>query len=802
MLPDLRFCLRAARRTPLFAVVAILTLGVAIGGTAAIYGFVRGILLAPLPYQDPDRLVVISSSNAAQDFSGMQVGAADLLALRERCQSFEGISGVDYRGVNLSGEGGPERVTAGNVLPDLLPLLGITPSLGRPFSRNDREGVAADEVILTDRLWKSRFGEDPKDLGGVIRVDGESRTIVGVLPPGAEIPLRKADLLLPYPLDRLRDASAPSLRVFARLRNDVALSSAHAEVRTLSRLLEEEGPPPPVTGWRMDVDSLRQEVVGKFEATLWILQAAVGLALLIACANFAGLLGARSTMRKHEIAVRRALGAGRFRIIRLLMTESVLLALAGGALSLVFTRWFTSVFVALAPEEIPRTSEVVVDGSLLGFGVGLALLSGVFAGLFPALLASRTSPEQSLRASSSSVSGPPTRWRDLLTALQFAAALSLVIGTGLLVQSLVRLITIDPGFDPKRVLSLQISFPRDRYPDAAGRTEVLSKVLDRLGALSGVESVAASSWMPMTGSYAKAQMSVEALSGSARERRRWPIILGVSPGFFRTMGIPLLQGGDVTIEERGDAPQRVVVNRELAEKAWPHESPLGRRIKYGGPRSDNPWFEVAGVAGNARLVGLSVAEEETMFGPLLPLKYSFPSIRVLIRSHENPETLAANLRRAIHELDDEMPVDQVSGIEELLSSNIAPERFYVTLLFSFTALAVGLAALGVYGITAQWTAARRREIGLRIALGADPWRVTKLVAARGLLLVTLGLASGVLASYGAVRFLTAMLYQVSPSDPATFAGAVMLLGGVGSVAVWLPARLAARIDPAATLKTD
>jgi putative ABC transport system permease protein len=569
------------------------------------------------------------------------------------------------------------------------------PSLGRGFSEGGPEGDTVDGVLLTDRLWKSRFGKSASVLGALIRIDGESRTIVGVLPSGAEIPLRKADLLLTYPRARLREASAPSLEVFARLGSGTSLIVARDEIEAISRRLEEEGPPPPVAGWRMEVTSLRQEVVGNVERTLWILQAAVGLALLVACANFAGLLVARSTTREKEIAVRRALGAAPSRLVRLLMTEGLVLAGAGGAVGLVIAWWGTGTFVALAPAEIPRTGEVVVDGPLLGFGLGLALLSGLLAGIVPGFLASRVAPERSLRAGPSSAARASSLGRDLLTAGQFATAMSLCIGTGLLVQSMVRLLAIEPGFDPSRTLSLEISFPTDRFPEPAQRTEVLSRVLDRLSALAEVESVAASSWMPMTGSWAKAQMSVESRSGAARERSRWPVILAVSPGFFRTMGIPLLQGRDVGVEARSDGLERVVVNRALAEGGWPGESALERRIKFGGPGSDNPWLEVMGVVGNARLVGLATEEEETVFLPLLPLRFPYPSMRLVVRSPVNPETLASTVRSAIHEVEAEMPVDRVSAVEELVSNNLAPERFYLTVVSSFTALAVGLAALGV-----------------------------------------------------------------------------------------------------------
>jgi putative ABC transport system permease protein len=802
-LTDLRFCLRAVRGSPVFSLVAILTLGIAIGFTSAMYGFVRGILLAPLPYLHPDELVVVSSANATEGFSGLQISAADLLALREKSRSFDAISGLDYRDVNLSGESGPERVTAGEVVSDLLPLLGMGPALGRGFSASEAEAVG--ETILSDRLWRSRFGGAPDALGRTLRVDGASFTIVGVLPPGAEIPLRSADLFLLTPESRLRlgEDSAPSLQSFARLRGGVSLSAARDEVEAISRRMEQERPPPPVTGWRLRVTSLRQEVVGDVESTLWILQAAVALALLVSCANFSGLLVARGTLREREIAVRRALGADRLRIVRLLVTESVVLSLGGGAVGLVLSRWATSVFLALAPEEIPRTSEVAADGPVLALALALGIASGLVAGIVPAILASGIDPERALRGSTASlIGGASGRWRDLLTIAQFAAAMSLCIGTGLLVESMHRLLAVEPGFDPTGVLSLRISFPKDRYPEPSHRTAVLSNVLDRLASLPDVDSAAAASWMPMTGSWAKAQMSTEDVTGSAQERSRWPIVLAVSPGFFRALGIPLVAGEDVAARSAADAPPRVVVNRALAERAWPGASPIGRHIKYGGPGSGSPWLEVAGVVANARLVGLALEGEEAMFHPLLPLSFDYPGARLVVRSTTSFDRLSSEVRSAIHEIDDEIPVDGVAGLDELLSKSVAPRRFYLSLLSAFAALSVALAALGVYGVTANWLAARRREIGLRVALGADPWRVAWLVASRGVALVALGLASGVVASYALSHFLASMLYEVRPSDPATFVVAAVVLGSVGTVAAWIPSRHAATTDPSVTLKMD
>jgi predicted permease len=784
---DFVVVLRGLIRAPLFTLVSVLTLGIAIGGTTAIASFVRGILLTPLPYPDAGRLVTITRYNRAQEFSGLQVVGSDLAEVMDSSPSFSRISGLHYEDVNLKGGSGPEKATAAIVLPDLLPLLGIEASSGRVFLPEETEGSA----ILTHRLWMSRFGGSPDVIGSALTHDRGFSTIVGVLPPGVEIPLRKADLLLPMSPADLRDEEAPSLQVFARLAPGVALETARADVDAISRRIETEHDWP-VKGWYLDVTDLRREIVGEVAPTIWMLQGAVALALLIACANFAGLLLARGVPREREIAVRRAMGAMRSQIARLLLAESLLLALMGGVLGLAIARWATSLFLALAPSGLPRSSDVSVDGAMLSLGVGIAVVSGLAAGAFPALVFSNAAPNRSTSRGSS-------RLRAALTVAQLAAALTLTIGCGLLTTSLVRLLSVDVGFEPEALLSLDVSFPRDRYPEASHRNALVRSLIERLEALSDVRAAGFAPWTPLTGSWSSAQMSVEDGLGTARERSRWPVVLSVSPGFFPAAGIPLVSGRGFQDVETGDV---AIVNQKLAERAWPDGDAVGRRIKYGGPDSDNPWLEIVGVVTSSRLVGLATEEAEATFHPLLPLKYPYPTLSLLVRTRSEPMSAVPSVRAAISEIDPEIPLADIRRMDDILADNATAPRFRLLVVASFTALALGLAGIGIYGVVAQWAAARRREIGVRMALGADRRSVLRLVMEQGAVLVALGTLLGVLGSLAAARLLEAFLFEVSASDPLTWILAVLFLAAVTAAAALIPARRAASIDPAEALRAE
>lgn len=784
---DLLVVLRGLARSPLFTLVSVLTLGIALGGTTAISSFARAILVAPLPYRDTDRIVTITRGNGTLGFHGMQVTGGDLAEVMSDSRSFTHISAFKPEDLNLRGGAGPEKVRAAIVLPDLLSLLGVEAASGRTFLPEEAEGSA----ILSHRLWVSRFGSSPEAVGSTLRHDRGVSTIVGILPAGIEIPLAKVDLLLPMAPDRLRDEDPGWFEVIARLAPGASIATARAETNAVSRRLEEEQNPP-VKGWGLEVDDLRAQIVGDVAPTIWMLQAAVLLVLLIACANFAGLLLARGILREKEIAVRRAIGAKRSAIAPLILGESLVLAVAGGLLGLLLARWLAAFFLALAPKDLPRSGEVSVDGAVLGAGLVLAILAGILAGVVPAFVFSSPDPK---RTSAAGVG----RLRSAFTVVQIAAALTLSIGCGLLARSLVRLVSVDLGFEPSGILCFDVSLPQDRYPGAPQQTAALLSLIERLESVPNVRAVGVVPWRLMTGSWSRAQMSTEDRSGTSRERARWPMVLGVSPGFFRTVGIPLVSGrGFEEVETRSVA----IVNRTLAEHAWPGETAVGRRIKFGRADSDNPWLEIVGVVETARLVGLATGEEEAMFRPLLPLEYPYGSQALLVRTRSDPMDAVSSIRAAVSDVDPEIPLSNVRAMTEDISDDARAPRFRLAVVASFTALAVGLASLGIFGVVAQWTAARRREIGVRMALGADKAAILRLAAEQGAVLVALGALLGVLGSLAAGRFLEAFLYEVRSFDPLTSILAVAFFSAIALAAALIPARRAASIEPAEALRAE
>jgi predicted permease len=787
MRSDFLALLRGLARSPLFTLVSVLTLGIALGGTAAISTFVRGILLAPLPYRDPDRIVSITRGNEALGFHGMQIWGPDLALVIASSRSFSQISAFKPEDLNLRGGAGPEKVRAAIMPSDLFTLLGIEAASGRTFLPGETEGAA----ILSHRLWMSRFGGAPETVGSTLRHDRGVSTIVGILPPGIEIPLKTVEVLLPMDPALMRSEDSGWYEVIARLAPETSIATARAELSAVSRRQEEEQNPP-VKGWGFEVDDLRAQIVGGVAPTVWMLQAAVLLVLLVACANFAGLLLARGILREKEIAVRRAIGARRSAIARVFLGESLILAIAGGFLGLLLAHWLAASFLALAPKDLPRSGEVAVDGAVLAAGIALAILTGILAGLVPAVVFSSPNPTRASAASAS-------RLRSAFTIVQLAAALTLSIGCGLLAKSLVRLVTVDLGFEPSGLLSLDVSLPYDRYPEAPQQTAAFQSLLERLESVPDARAVGAVPWTLMTGSASHAQMSTEDVSGTARERDRWPLVLGVSPGFFRTVGIPLVSGRGF---EEVESSSVVIVNRRLAERAWPGESAVGRRIKFGRAESENPWFEIVGVVETARLVGLAMGEEEAMFQPLLPLDYSYGALVFLIRTRSDPMDAVPSIRAAVSDVDPEIPLSRVRAMTEAIAEDARSPRFRLAIVASFTALAVGLASLGIYGVVAQWTAARRREIGVRMALGADRHSVIRLVVEQGAVLAALGALLGVLGSLAAARFLESFLYEVSSFDPLTLVLAVVVFSAMALAAALIPARRAASLDPVEALRAE
>ena len=799
---DIRYTLRTARNAPGFVLLVTLTLALGIGGTTAIESFVSGILLKPLPYSDPATLVSITRNNRKQGFQGMMMLSRDIVSIQEQIRSLSSLSGYVYSKVNLSGDEFPERVSAAHVLPELMSLLGIEPALGRSF-RPEEHKTEQPVVILDYALWLRRFGGEPSVLGRELRIDGVVHVIVGVLPRGRELTPRGVDLLVPMSAEALRGESILGLWVLARLSKGVDVGVADDEVNAILRRWEEENRPP-VMGWGADVTLLREAIVGEVATTLLVLLGAVALVLLIACANVANLLLIRGVAREKELAIRAAMGATRGRIAKQLLTESVLLSLVGGTLGVLLAIGATRLLLVLAPSGIPRIDEVSVDAPVLAFAVAVSISAGLLSGIFPAFGLSHYDLDGSLKpmGRTMTASADRRRFRTVLAVAQVALALTLSIGASLMIRSFVRLVSVDLGFDAGGVLTMNISLPGYRYVEPHESERALIDIIEQVGALPDVLSVAASGWTPMTGSSARAQMSVEATSGDIVEREKWPMILGVTPDYFRVLGVPLHLGREFTYRDRYPETADVVVNARLAEGAWPGEDPIGKRLKFGGADSENPWFTVVGVAGDARLVGLALEEQEGMFMPLLRTDLTLSFVQLAVRTHSEPADAVATIRDAIWKIDEELPMSDVQTMDELVSKNVSRPRFNLAVLGVFAGVATVLATIGVYGVVSHNVTQRSQEIGLRMALGADRSAVLRLVMGRGLLLVLAGLGAGLFLAISATRLLTSFLYEVSATDSTTFIAASLLLGGTGLAATLLPALRATRVDPMTTLRSE
>ena len=799
---DIRYTLRTARHAPGFVLLVTLTLALGIGGTTALESFVSGILLKPLPYSDPATLVSIKRNNRKQGFQGMMMLSRDIVSIQEQIRSLSSLSGYVYSKVNLSGDESPERVNAAHVLPDLMSLLGIEPALGRSF-RPEEHKTEQPIVILDYALWLRRFGGEPGVLGRELRINGVVHVIVGVLPRGRELTPSDVDLLVPMSAEALRGELILSLWVLARLSKGVDVGVADDEVNAILRRWEEENRPP-VMGWGADVTLLREAIVGEVATTLLVLLGAVALVLLIACANVANLLLVRGVAREKELAIRAAMGATRGRIAKQLLTESVLLSLVGGTLGVLLAIGATRLLLVLAPSGIPRIDEVSVDAPVLAFAVAVSISAGLLSGIFPAFGLSHYDLDGSLKPTGRTMtaSADRRRFRTVLAVAQVALALTLSISAGLMIRSFVRLVSVDLGFDAGGVLTMNISLPGYRYVEPHESERALIDILEQVGALPDVLSVAASGWAPMTGSWARAQMSVEATSGDIVEREKWPMILGVTPDYFRVLGVPLHLGRDFTYRDRYPETADVVVNARLAEGAWPGEDPIGKRLKFGGADSENPWFTVVGVAGDARLVGLALEEQEGMFMPLLRTDLTLSFVQLAVRTRSEPADAVATIRDAIWEIDEELPMSDVQTMDELVSKNVSRPRFNLAVLGVFAGVAIVLATIGIYGVISHNVTQRSQEIGLRMALGADRSAVLRLVMGRGLLLVLAGLGAGLFLAISATRLLTSFLYEVSATDSTTFIAASLLLGGTGLAATLLPALRATRVDPMTTLRSE
>jgi len=811
LLDDLRYSLRRLAASPGFTALAGLTLALGIGANSALWSVVSGVLLAPLPLPEPGRLVVIWETRRDQRGSAT---APDFLDWQRQARAFSGFGATTSTSVNLTGRGEPERLPAARVSAGWFPTLGVRPKLGRGFTaEEDREG-GPRAVLLSDGLWRRRFGADPGIVGRTVEANGLASMVVGVMPATAVLPRsaeRAEELWLPLALTRgeIESTGSHFLTVVGRLAPGTSTTAAAAEMRGIaagiSRLRPQSN-----TGLSVALVDLKDALVGEVKMPLLLLLGAVGFVLLIACANVANLLLARSAARQREIAVRAALGAGRGRLVRQLLTESLALAVAGGAAGLLLAAWSSDLLRTLLPANLPRRAAIGIDGRVLAFTLALTLLTGLLFGVAPSLAATRRDLQAALAEASRGSAGPGRQrlWGALVVA-EVALAVVLLAGSGLLLRSFFTLTQVDPGFDGRGLLTLRVAAPSARYGTPESAVALYDQLLSRVQALPGVRSATAISDLPLADGGES--LSIFFLGRPTPRVEDVPSVFArlVSPAALGTFGIPLLRGRDLTPADRQGALRVGLVNSTAARRFWPGEDPLGKQITLddGDPRP----LTVVGIAGDVRHFGLGSATRPELYfpyaqAPALQWTWLERSMTLVVRVAGEGEAAAAGLsagvRGAVAAVDRDLPVYRVATMGEVRARSLAGERVYMLLLSLFAALALLLAAVGVYGVIAFAVTRRTREIGIRIALGAREGRVLGLVLGQGMAPVAAGAVLGLAAAAGLTRLLSRLLYGVAPVDPGTFAAAALLLAGVAFAASWLPARRAARIDPVVALRME
>jgi putative ABC transport system permease protein len=808
LLQDLRFALRGLRRSPGFTAAAVLCLALGIGANTAVFTLLDSILLQPLPFEDPDRIVMVWGQMLAENQPRMPASGAEFLDVRDQASSLSAVAAVVTRYLNLTGQEVPERLVAARVSASLFPLLGAEAEIGRTFLPEEDRFGNEKFVLLSHGLWRRRFGADPEILGRKLILSDEPFTVVGVMPADFELKVGAFDHELWIPIainfENLPPRDARGLDLVARLAPGVTLERAQAEMDVLASRFQREYPDvyPAESGWGLHLVPLREQIAGPFRPVLVLLMGAVALVLLIACVNVANLLLARATARGKEVGIRAALGASRGGLMRQFLTESVLLALLGGAAGLLLAFLAIRAVVAFEPADIPRLSEVGIDGSVLGFTLLVAVGTGLLFGLAPAWGAFRPDLQAALKegGKSSTQSGGSARLRAALVVAEVAVALVVLVGAGLLVRSFWRLQQVDLGFETGNLLTLQLYLSPTKYPTGPQQVGYGQRLLERLEQVPGVRTAGAVTGLPLS----EVQFMIDGVvEGHASERGETRPVLDwrpVTPGYFEAMGIPQVRGRDFSGLDHAEAPPVVVVDESLVRRFWPGQDPIGKRLtlKTGRP-GEEVRRTVVGVVGHVKSLGLEGEDREQVYTPLA--QTPFPFFSVVLRTDAGPLSVAAPARQAIWAVDPDQPVDKVEPMERLVQGSSAGRRFYATLLAGFAGVALLLAGVGVYGVMAYSVAQRHHEIGVRMALGARPADVVKLVVARGLALGGLGLAAGAVLSLGSGRWVEALLFEVGATDPATLVGVAALLGGVVLLASYLPARRAARVDPMVTFRS-
>ena len=800
LLQDIRYGARMLRKSPGITSVAVLSLALGIGAISTIFSFVNGIMLRPLPYPKPERLVLLDETALKRGVISMGVSFPNFLDWRQQNNSFEDIACYDTGGFAIAGGAEPEQLKGAFVNQGLFEILGVAPILGRTFTADEDQPDHDLVVILSYALWQRRFGADPKILGQTLLLNNRPRVVIGVMPPGFQFP-EVADAWGPLALTpKSYTRTDHGLETIARLKPGVTLEQAQAEMISIASNIEQQNP---VTneGLSVNVTSLRASLVGDYKKALLILLGVVGFVLLIACVNVANLLLARATARQKEIAIRAALGANRKRIFRQLLTESLMLGLIGGAIGLVLALWGMDLLLAAIPIDIPFWMKFDLDGRVLGFTFACSLLTGFVFGTAPALEASNPDLNETLKEGGRSGAGRGRhRLRSLLVVAEIALSLVLLVGAGLMMRSFISLQNVDAGIHPEGVLTMSLGLPGAKYREPEKRIAFFQQLLERVRALPGVQSAGTVSNLPLSGNLWGRSLTVEGrpvLSVGEAPAINHCVI---SPNYLSAMGIVILKGRDFDDRDTKDAMKVTIIDERLAREYWPDEDPLGKRVRFGPPEDNEPWHTIVGVVRDVRHERLDAQTRKSVYLPFAQMPLGRSSLA--IRSGGRPENLIGAVRNQVRELDSDLPLVRIMPMTEVVARSVWQPRLYTALFGVFAAVALILATVGIYGVMSYSVTQRTREIGLRMALGAQRHDVLGLVVGQGIMLAAIGVGVGLAAALMLTRLMSSLLFGVTATDPITFATVSVLLAGVAVGACFIPARRATKVDPMIALRYE
>jgi putative ABC transport system permease protein len=809
-LQDTRYAIRMLRKNPGFTAVAVLTLALGIGANTAIFSVVNAVLLEPLPYPNPSQLVNLSEARAQQGISSTGASYLDLQDWREQSRAFSHLAGEGLHQLTLTGRGEPMVVSTVVVTSDFFSLLEVKPLLGRALFPEDGKRGSAPAVVLSENLWRSRFGADASLIGQSIHLDKRAFTVVGVMPADFRSPFLSVsdEIWIPFAQDPvfstfMSQRNARGSPAFGRLEPGISLKQAQVEMDAIGANLAKEFPSSN-TGFSIRVAPLQQAIVGNVKVALLVLLGAVGLVLLIACANIANLLLARATARAREIGMRIVLGAGRVRIIRQLLTESVLLGLAGGLAGILLAYWGVKALVSFLPAGLPQLRAIAVDGPVLGFALLLSIAASVIFGLAPAFFAVDASVQASLgeAAGRAGEGSGRRRARNLLAVAEISLAMVLLVGAGLLLHSFVALTSVNPGFDTRQIWEAEVSLPQYEYSTPQQWTAFSDQLLEQIQAQPGLQDSALGVPLPMDAQgFASLPFTIAGNPPLPRGTIQNANFVSVSTKYFRVMGIPLLRGRLFSTQDSMSAPRVTIISEAMARRYFAHENPLGRHLVFGFPFNGGVVSrEIVGVGGDIRDVALNQEPEPMMYVPFA--QAPFYGGEVVVKSGLNPASIAAAIRQQVRGIDPDLPVTNFGSLSYAVQSTAALPRFRTQLVVLFALFALVLAAAGIFGVVSYSVSRRTRELGIRVALGAQPNAILSMVLRETLVLTLAGLAVGLPCALAASHLVGHMLFNVSPNDPVTLAGVALSLAAVATLAGYIPARRAMRVDPMVALRYE